>query len=146
MSKMCELDVTLAKSRLRILEGGCEVGRRTNLRYHDIEPRRSLWRRRLWIWRSEEWFPNVDVSERKGKVVVWAYVPGTKRDDIDIFVQGGTLVIQGRRDGAEKRDNELYYRCERALPGGISAEAMEVKHQNGVLEITIPFDSSPEAA
>src|SRR6266496_1769788 len=52
------------------------------------------WRR---PWMPEEWMPEMDVFEREGKLVVRADLPGVKREDVQVRVEGETLVVHGHR-------------------------------------------------
>ena len=110
---------------------------------------------RLWprLWAGEEWLPEIDVFEREGKIVVRADLPGMKREDIQVSVEGDTLTIKGRREEEKEVKEEDYYCCERStgefsrtmrLPEGVGAEAVEATYDNGVLEVTVPRPAAPE--
>lgn len=112
---------------------------------------RGFWPRRrfAWpvFWREVGWVPDMDIFEREGKTVVRVDVPGMKREDIDVSVEGDLLVIRGRREEEKEIKDEDYYCCERAmgefsraitLPEGVNAENIEATCENGVLEVTIP--------
>ncbi len=94
-----------------------------------------------------EWAPSIDVFERNGKTVVRADLPGVKKDDVDVSVEGGMLVIHGCREEAEEEKGADYYVSERAagefcrtlrLPEGVTAEKIEASYKDGVLEVTFP--------
>ncbi|MGA2284984.1 MAG: Hsp20/alpha crystallin family protein [Dehalococcoidia bacterium] len=106
-------------------------------------PRRHIWRQ-LWM-RGEEWSPDIDVFEMDSTTTVRVDLPGLKRDDIDISVEGNTLLIEGRRE--EERPKEEDYFSERPLgrfsrtiqlPEGASPDAIEAEYHDGVLEVRIP--------
>jgi len=109
----------------------------------------SLWATRRWRrpWMSDEWFPDVDVFERNGKLVVRADLPGMKRDDITVKVDGDVLTISGHREEKEEIKEADYYRTERQtgaftralrLPDGLNADQIEATYDNGVLEVAVP--------
>ena len=98
-------------------------------------------------WAGEEWLPDIDVFEREGKIVVRADLPGMKREDIQVTVEGDLLTIKGRREEEKEVKEEDYYCSERStgefsrtmrLPEGIGAEAIDARYDNGVLEVTVP--------
>jgi HSP20 family protein len=106
-----------------------------------------MWRRRPRLGWEEGWLPDIDVFEREGKLVVRADLPGMKRDDIEVAVEGDSLVVRGQRREEREVKDEDYYCCERAvgefsraigLPEGADAEQIEATYQDGVLEVTVP--------
>ncbi|HLC28291.1 MAG TPA: Hsp20/alpha crystallin family protein [Dehalococcoidia bacterium] len=108
------------------------------------------WRR---PWMPDEWLPDLDVFEREGKLIVRADVPGMKRDDLEVNLQGDTLVIRGHREEKEEVKETDYYHSERrsgafmrtvALPDGVRAEAIEATYKDGVLEVTVPKPAAAE--
>jgi HSP20 family protein len=94
------------------------------------------------------WNPAVDVHEDKDKFLITAEVPGMKKEDIDISMEGNTLCICGERkeqrderSGAEARRSERYYgRFQRslALPQTVDVNKIEAKYKDGLLSITLP--------
>ena len=74
-------------------------------------------------------------------------LPGVKKEDIDISVNDGVLVISGERKLEKKEEKENYTRIEsffgrfeRAfkLPADADLDNIEAKYENGVLKIFIP--------
>jgi HSP20 family protein len=89
----------------------------------------------------------MDVFEREGKTVVRVDLPGMKREDIEVAVEGDMLVIKGKREEAQEIKEEHYYCAERAvgefsraisLPEGVTAAEIEGTYKDGVLEVVIP--------
>jgi HSP20 family protein len=120
---------------------------------------RGFWPRRRLAWpalfREALWVPEMDVFEREGKTVVRVDVPGINREDIDVAVEGDTLVIRGRREEEKEIKEEDYYCAERAvgefsraisLPEGVRPEEIEATCQDGVLEVVIPRPAPAETA
>lgn len=110
---------------------------------------RAAWRR---PYMPDEWFPDVDVFERNGKLVVRADLPGIKRDDINVAVDGDILTISGHREGKEEVKEADYYRSERQtgaftralrLPEGFKADQIEATYHEGVLEVAVPKSAAP---
>ena len=93
------------------------------------------------------WMPAIEVSERDGKYVVRAELPGMKPEDVKVEMTGDALVLEGdRKEEREEnqggiRRTELHYgHFYRSvpLPEGANAEQAQARFENGVLEITIP--------
>ncbi len=102
----------------------------------------------------EAWFPDIDVFQREGKIVIRADLPGMRPEDVDVTVEGDLLTIKGRREEEKETKEENYYSSERAfgefsrtvrLPEGTATDAIEATCANGVLEVTTPRPSAPAA-
>ena len=102
---------------------------------------------------SGEWSPSADVYEKDGNLIVKAELPGVDKDNIDVTVDNGDLVIKGERkaDGEVREDN--YYRMERfsgtfyrrfPLPDGIDENQISAEYRDGVLEVRIPKPARAE--
>ena len=93
------------------------------------------------------WRPRVDVFEKDGELVVKAELPGAAKEDIEVTLDGGDLVIRGQKKAETEVKEENYYRMERsygsffrrlALPFETTAEQVKATYAEGVLEIHIP--------
>ena len=92
------------------------------------------------------WAPRIDVYQKDGQLVVQAELPGVKKEDVQVAVEDGDLVIRGERKTESEVKEEDYYRLERSagtfyrrLPlGQVTAERIAAKFADGVLEVTIP--------
>lgn len=92
--------------------------------------------------------PSCDVSETKEHYLVSFDMPGVKKEDIKIEVQGHELVISGERQReVREKDGEITLRHERmygkfertfALPTTISIDKIEAHYEDGVLNISLP--------
>ena len=121
--------------------------------YHEFEDVQSEMNR-LFDWafgrhgdQVSAWMPTLDVYEKDDKFHIHADLPGLKREEIDITVDGSTLTISGekRKDNETKEDG--YYCAERFygkfrrsvdLPSSVDTSKVEAKYKDGVLEITVP--------
>jgi HSP20 family protein len=99
------------------------------------------------------WSPQVEVFEREGQMVVRADLPGMTKDDVNVDITDGALVIRGERRSGREENEEGYYRTERSygsfyrqipLPEGVNAEEADATFRNGVLEITMPAPQRAE--
>ncbi|HUE81336.1 MAG TPA: Hsp20/alpha crystallin family protein [Pyrinomonadaceae bacterium] len=98
------------------------------------------------------WYPEVEVLEREGKLVVRADLPGLNKEDVTLEVTDNAIIIEGERRSEQEESREGYFRSERrygkfrrAIPlaEGVDAENAEATFRNGVLEIALDL---PEGA
>lgn len=92
--------------------------------------------------------PNCDVNESKDHYLVSFDMPGVKKEDIKIEVEGNKLVISGHRqrelEGEEGEailhHQRMYGKFERTftLPSTIATEKIEAHYENGVLSVALP--------
>jgi HSP20 family protein len=94
------------------------------------------------------WYPQVEVSERGGNLVVCADLPGMKREDVHLEIHDDFLVLRGERRQEQEQNEGGIYRSERSygqfyrtvpLPGGINPDQAKANFKEGVLEVTIPL-------
>jgi HSP20 family protein len=79
--------------------------------------------------------------------VVKAELPGAKKEDIEVTLDQGDLVIRGQKKAETEVKEEHYYRMEQsygsfyrrlALPFETTAEQIKATYAEGILEIRIP--------
>jgi HSP20 family protein len=112
----------------------------------------QMWNRPLFDWpmkmTTEEWMPTTDVYREKGHLMVKADLPGMTKDDLEVALDNGDLVLKGERKAEKKVEKEDFYHCERSygqflrrIPLPFHAEAGKVKanFKDGVLEVKIPI-------
>jgi HSP20 family protein len=90
----------------------------------------------------------VDVAERDASYVVTAEIPGARKEDIQIRVDGPLVSISAERSGAkETREGERVLLSERyfgkvarsiELSQEIDETRAEARYNDGVLELTLP--------
>lgn len=94
-----------------------------------------------------EWYPPVDVLESDNEYLIRAELPGMKKEDINVEVKEGTLVLTGERKSEKPADGVKYRHVERvaakfwrsfSLPEAIKQDAIEAGYKDGVLEIRVP--------
>jgi HSP20 family molecular chaperone IbpA/uncharacterized protein YndB with AHSA1/START domain len=97
---------------------------------------------------SATWMPQVAISQRGDEYVVSADLPGVRREDMQIDIDDGLIVIRGERRRALERTEAGVLRSEcsygsfyRAvpLPEGADAGAARAAMRDGVLEIVLPM-------
>ena len=94
------------------------------------------------------WRPDVDVFQKEGKLVVKADLPGMTKDNVQVLLEGGNLVIKGERVEESKIEEDNYFRAERSygsfyrsipLPPEIDESKIEALFEKGVLEVRVPL-------
>jgi len=93
------------------------------------------------------WTPAFDVYEEKDNFVVKAELPGIKKEDINVSLQDGNLIISGERKSETKGEGTEFYRAERyfgkfqravSLPTAVATGKIKAEYKDGVLTITLP--------
>jgi HSP20 family protein len=94
----------------------------------------------------------IDVTEQNGEYKVLAELPGVKKEDIKIEVDGDQVSISAEsRAGRETKDGErllhserYYGRLARVFRVGQEVDPAKVsaKYENGILELTLPKKES----
>ena len=93
------------------------------------------------------WGPAVDLYEDKDQFTVKCEIPGIKKEDLDISVEGNTLSVCGERKyEQEERPGEAYHteryygRFQRTitLPQTVNANKVNAAYKDGVLTISLP--------
>jgi len=95
----------------------------------------------------QAWAPPLDVQEDKDGFTINVELPGFKREDIDVSLHDGALVISGERktetvkEGTEVHRQERYYgKFSRALtlPTAVAGDKVKAAYKEGVLTVTLP--------
>jgi HSP20 family protein len=96
---------------------------------------------------TRTWAPALDVSEDKNNFSVRVELPGLKREEIEVSLEEGALVIAGERkaetpgEGTEVHRRERYYgkfRRALTLPAEVVADKVQAAYKDGVLTVTLP--------
>lgn len=84
-------------------------------------------------------FPRVNAWEGDKGLIIEAELPGVSPDDIDVSVEGGELVLRGKRTlpGHSAEDARVFERSFE-LPFDVDTQAVQAKYRNGILTLTLP--------
>jgi len=102
---------------------------------------------------SQLWAPQMEVFRRGNDLVVRADLPGMRREDVQIEIDGDVLTISGERRQASEDDREGFFRSERSygqfyraipLPENVDASSVSASFNEGVLDITIPMPQADQ--
>jgi HSP20 family protein len=103
--------------------------------------------------RSNAWTPTLETFRRGDNLVVRADLPGLRKEDVEVEIDDGVLMISGERSEEQVENRDDFYRSERrygrfhralALPEGITGETCEATFRDGVLEVTLPMPKQEE--
>ncbi len=95
--------------------------------------------------------PSCDVHEADDHYMISFDVPGIKKEDIKIDVQGNQLTVTGERQQVAKNNGEysihherVYGKFERTfiLPNSVNPEKIEAHYEDGVLNVALPKSES----
>ncbi len=99
--------------------------------------------------------PRIDIRETENSYVLEADLPGFKREDIHLDMDGGYLTLSAKRDAetAEKDKRGNYIRKERVYGSfsrsfdvtGIDSEHISASYLDGVLTLDLPKEKQRTA-
>lgn len=100
-----------------------------------------------------EWRPATDVIETDKEIVLKAELPGVKKEDVSVELDGNALTIRGERKEEKEEKGRKLHRVERfygafmrsfTLPESVDAKAIKAEMKDGVLEVHLPKTEAPE--
>jgi HSP20 family protein len=98
------------------------------------------------------WIPPFDIEETEDAWLIEADLPGVKRDDVTVEMQGEELVVRGEIKERERkgivrrrtrRIGEFEFRVR--LPGDVEEAGIDANLSHGVLTVRIPKARAPQA-
>jgi HSP20 family protein len=99
------------------------------------------------------WIPSADVVESDDAYIVEIELPGVRREDVDVELNGNELVVTGEikereREGLfrrrTRRVGEFEYRV--TLPGDLRTDGVEASLAFGVLTVYVPKAKSTKSS
>ena len=91
------------------------------------------------------WNPAVDVYQDKEQFTVYAELPGLKKEEIEISLNGDTLTIRGERkheaNGDQGFRTDRYFgKFQRSLtlPVSVNSEKVNATYKDGILKVVLP--------
>jgi HSP20 family protein len=97
--------------------------------------------------RPMAFFPTTDLVETGEDFRVFLSLPGCVEEDIDISLEGGTLIVRGEREApydAERCQGHVgewrygYFERRIAFPGPIDPDGLSASYRWGVLTVIVP--------
>lgn len=99
------------------------------------------------LWGRTMKIPAVNITEHKDNYLVSLAVPGMKKDDFKIDVDGIMLTISSEKEESKEELDKKFTRKEYnyssfsrsfTLPEEINKEKIEAKYEDGILKIFLP--------
>src|SRR5262245_17728025 len=93
------------------------------------------------------WTPLADVYETAEGFVVQLEVPGIAEDDIEVHVDGDTVVVRGQRQPASRSRPDSFHRMERTygafsrsfqFPEDVDPDRVTARFKDGLQRVDIP--------
>jgi HSP20 family protein len=104
--------------------------------------------------REDSLFPVLNISESKKEITVKAEIPGVETDDLNVLLDGRTLIIKGEKKQEEEDIDENYHRMERSygyfsrstqLPADVDPSKVEASYKKGILKVVLKKTRESEA-
>jgi HSP20 family protein len=101
------------------------------------------------------WRPSCDVRENDKEFLIQAEVPGARKEDLHLELDGNNLRISGEVHDEKTSKGDNFYHSERsygkfsrmfAMPENADLDKIKAEHVNGVLHVTVPKKAQPEPA
>ena len=106
----------------------------------------------------DEWFeggltsrvlnvPAVNITENKDEFMVSLAIPGMKKEDFNIDIEGNMLTISSEKEESKEEKEEKYTRKEFnyssfsrsfSLPDEVNMEKIDARYVDGVLKLSLP--------
>ena len=99
------------------------------------------------FWNRTLSVPAVNITENKSNYEVSLAVPGVKKDDFRIDVEGNILTISSKKEETKEEKEKKFSRKEYnyssfsrsfSLPDEVNKEKIDAVYQDGVLKLTLP--------
>ena len=93
------------------------------------------------------WEPAVDVYQTEEEIVVTVELAGIRQEEIEVEVEGNTLVVRGERREASAQSRRSYHQMEIqkgsfersiVLPAPVDREQIRAFYEDGLLKIVLP--------
>jgi HSP20 family protein len=94
-----------------------------------------------------DWRPAADIAETEKAYLIKADLPAVKKEDVEVTVNDGILLIKGERKYEKSTDDEKQHRVESfygsfsrsfSLPADVDESAIHAESKDGVLTVHLP--------
>ena len=91
--------------------------------------------------------PAVNITENKDEFMVSLAIPGMKKEDFNIDIEGNMLTISSEQEESKEEKNEKYTRKEFnyssfsrsfSLPEEVNMDKIDARYVDGVLKLSLP--------
>ena len=128
-------------------QGLIKTGERMSSVFDDFFKPWNEWFDNGGLWGRTMQVPAVNITEQKDDYLVSLAVPGLKKDDFKIDVEGNMLTISSEKEETKEEKDKKFTRKEYnyssfsrsfSLPEEINKEKIEASYEDGVLKISLP--------
>ena len=93
--------------------------------------------------------PAVNITEEKNEYMLDLAVPGMKKDDFNINIEGNMMTISCEKEETKEEKDKKFTRKEYSfssfnrtftLPEEIDQQKIDAKYEDGILKIRLPFN------
>ena len=101
-----------------------------------------------------DWTPSVDISETDTAYLIKGEIPGIKKEDVKVTLQGGMLTISGERQMEKEVKDKRFYCIERSygsfmrsfsMPEDADESAVKAEFKDGMLNVTLPKSATAKS-
>ncbi len=95
---------------------------------------------------TNDFYPRIDISENDKEYYIEFDLPGLKKEEIQVKIEGRALIIYGKKENIHEEQGRNFYIRERAygefsrsinLPENADIEKIEALFNNGVLQLRL---------
>jgi len=99
------------------------------------------------LWSEPRFVPAIDVTEDDETLTLTAEMPGIAREDMDVCVENGVLILRGEKKEETRSEHGASHRLERhyghferriRLPEYVEADRIDAAYKDGVLTLRMP--------
>ena len=92
------------------------------------------------------WTPALDLYQNNDNIVAVGELPGMRKEDIEISLQDGTLIVSGERKEETTQENDATrterftgkFRRSITLPTRVDVNKVSATYKDGILTVTLP--------
>lgn len=99
------------------------------------------------VFSGDTIIPRIDIHADAEQIYVKAELPGMEKENIDVTVEDGQLIIRGEKKQEKECNEKSYLWVERYhgtiyravdLPAAVDASRVKATYKNGVLDLVLP--------
>lgn len=93
-----------------------------------------------------DFLPKVNISESDHEYQIYFEVPGVEKEDLEVTLNQGTLIVKGEKKEEIEQANKQFHRMEShygtyyreiKLPANVDEKTLKANFKNGILIVTI---------
>lgn len=107
------------------------------------------------FYRPSNFVPSCDLVEEEKQWNLHVAVPGMKKDDFKVEINGNLLTVSGERKMEQEDKGQTYHKMETyygkfsrtfTLPENVKRDAIEAQYNDGILQLVLPKDEQQSSA